>query len=461
MPTIEKVAVIGLDCAEPSLIFDRWINDLPNIRRLVKTGLHGQLESCMPPITVPAWSCMTTSKDPGTLGCYGFRNRKDHSYDGLSIATNLIVREPRVWDILGAAGKKSIAIGVPQTFPITRPMPGWQVTCFLTPTLESGYTSPPELADEIQQLVGEYLVDVKGFRTDDKQWLLGQIYEMTDKRFKVCKRLLETRPWDLFWMVEMGVDRIHHGYWQYMDPQHHRYHPGNPFEHAIHDYYVHIDRWIGELLGVMDLQKTAVWVVSDHGAKRMDGGFCFNDWLIREGLLVMKTPVTRPSKFKFEDVDWSRTRCWGEGGYYGRLFINLRGREPTGTVSTADYEGLRNELTAKLEALEDDQGRPMGTRAYKPEQIYRKVNGVPPDLIVIFGDLHWRSVGTVGNPSVYTFENDTGPDDANHAQQGMYIVSHPSIRPQRRDASLYDVTPTILRQMGQAVPGDMAGRPLT
>jgi len=460
MPNIEKVAVIGLDCAEPSLVFDRWIDDLPNLRRLVQTGLHGQLESCMPPITVPAWSCMTTSKDPGTLGCYGFRNRKDHSYDGLSIATNLIVREPRVWDLLGAAGKQSIAIGVPQTFPITKPMPGWQVTCFLTPTLESGYTSPPELAKEIEQLVGEYMVDVKGFRTDDKQWLLGQIYEMTDKRFKVAKRLLETRPWDLFWMVEMGVDRIHHGYWQYMDPQHHRYVPGNPFENAIRDYYVHIDGLIGELLSTMDLQKTAVWVVSDHGAKRMDGGFCFNDWLIREGLLTMKTPVTQPSKFKFEDVDWSKTRCWGEGGYYGRLFVNLQGREPNGTVSPAEYEGLRSELIAKLEALEDDQGRAMGTRAYKPELIYRQVNGVAPDLIVIFGDLHWRSVGTIGNPSVYTFENDTGPDDANHAQQGMYILSHPSISTGKRDASIYDVTPTILKLLRQAPGAEMVGRAL-
>lgn len=461
MPGIEKVAVIGLDCGEPSLFFERWIDDLPTIRRLVQSGMWGNLESCMPPITVPAWSCMTTGKDPGTLGVYGFRNRTDYSYDKLGIATNIEIHEPRVWDYLGTRGRKSISVGVPQTYPIVRPPNGCQITCFLTPGIESNYTHPPELKKEIADLVGEYVLDVKGFRTDDKKWLLKEIYDMTEKRFKVCAHLLKTRPWDLFWMVEMGTDRIHHGFWQFLDPAHHRYEKGNPFENAIHDYYVFLDRKIAELLDLMDLATTAVWIVSDHGAKRMDGGFCFNDWLIREGLLVMKTPVTRPSKFKFEDVDWSRTRCWGEGGYYGRLFINLRGREPTGTVSTADYEGLRNELTAKLEALEDDQGRPMGTRAYKPEQIYRKVNGVPPDLIVIFGDLHWRSVGTVGNPSVYTFENDTGPDDANHAQQGMYIVSHPSIRPQRRDASLYDVTPTILRQMGQAVPGDMAGRPLT
>jgi predicted AlkP superfamily phosphohydrolase/phosphomutase len=506
MSLVEKVAVIGLDCAEPSLVFDRWLDDLPNIRQLVRSGLHGRLESCLPPITVPAWSCMTTGKDPGTLGCYGFRNRRDYSYEGLSIATNLIVREPRVWDLLGQAGRRTIAIGVPQTFPITQPIHGWLVTCFLTPTLESGYTWPPELAREIAGLVGEYMVDVKDFRTENKQWLLEQIYEMTDRRFRVCKHLLQTRPWDLFWVVEMGVDRIHHGFWQFMDPRHHRYRPGNPFEQAIHDYYVHVDRWIGELLESMDLERTAVWVVSDHGAKRMDGGFCFNDWLIREGLLVMKghqdkreaaetacqnpsrqargrgmalgepgpdigsTPQTQegrtpvagggPRKFRFDDVDWTRTRAWGEGGYYGRLFINRRGREPQGIVSADEYEGLRNELIVKLEALVDHRGLPMGTRAYKPEQIYRQVNGVPPDLLVIFGDLRWRSVGTVGNPEVYTFENDTGPDDANHAQQGLYVLSHPGLPVREHHATLYDVAPTILSLMGQKVPADMIGRPL-
>ncbi len=460
MSRIQKVAVIGLDCAEPSLVFERWAAELPNLRRLADGGLHGQLESCMPPITVPAWTCMTTSRDPGTLGCYGFRNRKDYSYDGLSIATNAIVREPRIWDILGRAGRQSIAVGVPQTFPITQPMPGWQVTCFLTPTLESGYTWPAELAGEIQQLVGEYMVDVKGFRTDDKQWLLDQIYLMTEKRFKLCRHLLRTRPWDLFWMVEMGVDRIHHGFWQYMDPQHHRHQPGNPFENAIRDYYIRLDAWIGELLGELDLSTTAVWVVSDHGAKRMDGGLCFNDWLIREGLLVMKTPAREPTKFNFADVDWSRTRAWGEGGYYGRLFVNLAGREPQGIVKPDEYEGLRSELIAKLESLPDHEGRPMGTRAYRPEAIYRQVNGVAPDLIVIFGDLHWRSVGTIGNPSIYTFENDTGPDDANHAQQGLYILSHPSLPRGRRDASLYDVTPTTLKLLGQPVPAEMVGKPI-
>ncbi len=460
MSRIEKVAIIGLDCAEPSLVFEKWLDDLPNLRRLTQAGLYGNLESCIPPITVPAWTCMAASKDPGTLGIYGFRNRKDNTYEGLRIATNLEVREPRIWDILGRAGKQSITVGVPQTFPIVRPPPGCQITSFLTPSVESEYTSPPQLKREIAEVVGEYMLDVKGFRTENKQWLLDQIYEMTDKRFKVCRHLLTTKPWDLFWMVEMGPDRIHHGFWQFMDKAHHRYKPGNPFENAIHDYYVYTDKLIGELLEVMDVETTAVWVVSDHGSKRMDGGFCFNDWLIREGLLVMKEPVSGKRKFNFADVDWSKTKVWGEGGYYGRCFINRAGREPRGTVPEREYESFRDELVAKIEALPDHEGQPMGSRAYKPEDIYDQVRNVAPDLVVIFGDLRWRSVGTVGNPDVYTFENDTGPDDANHAQQGMYILSHASLPTERRDVSLYDVAPTTLKMMGHPVPDDMRGTAL-
>jgi predicted AlkP superfamily phosphohydrolase/phosphomutase len=261
-------------------------------------------------------------------------------------------------------------------------------------------------------------------------------------------------------MVEMGVDRIHHGFWQYMDQQHHRYEPGNPFENAIHDYYAHVDRLIGELLGAIDPSRTAIWVVSDHGAKRMDGGFCFNDWLIREGLLVMKEPPAGKRKFDVKEVDWAKTKVWGEGGYYGRCFLNVAGREPQGIVPQSQYEAFRDEVAQRLAAVTDHKGRPMGNRCYKPEQIYAKVNGVAPDLIVIFGDLHWRSVGTIGNPDIYTFENDTGPDDANHAQQGLYILSHPSLPRGRRDASLYDVTPTILRTLGQPPPAGLRGNSL-
>ena len=43
-------------------------------------------------------------------------------------------------------------------------------------------------------------------------------------------------------------------------------------------------------------------------------------------------------------------------------------------------------------------------------------------LIVHFGALYWRSAGTVGGGQIHTFENDTGPDGANHAENGVLLL---------------------------------------
>lgn len=113
-----KVAVIGLDCATPQLVFDQFRGQMPNISRLMDQGLWGSLESVNPPITVPAWACMMSGYDPGQLGIYGFRNRKDYSYNGYSIANASAIKVDRVWDVLSRAGKQVILLGVPQTYPI-------------------------------------------------------------------------------------------------------------------------------------------------------------------------------------------------------------------------------------------------------------------------------------------------------------------------------------------------------
>ena len=36
-----RVMVIGLDCAAPELVFDRWLDDLPNLKLIYQSGLHG------------------------------------------------------------------------------------------------------------------------------------------------------------------------------------------------------------------------------------------------------------------------------------------------------------------------------------------------------------------------------------------------------------------------------------
>ncbi len=110
-----RALVIGLDCAAPQLLFDRWLDELPTIRSLTERGAYGVLRSCDPPITVPAWACMTSSRSPGALGVYGFRNRRDHSYEALGFATSRSIRAPRVWDLLSTRGRSVIVIGVPPT----------------------------------------------------------------------------------------------------------------------------------------------------------------------------------------------------------------------------------------------------------------------------------------------------------------------------------------------------------
>jgi predicted AlkP superfamily phosphohydrolase/phosphomutase len=453
-----KVAVIGLDCADPGLVFNRWLGELPNLHRLAGGGTWGPLRSIDPPITVPAWSCMLTSRDPGDLGIYGFRNRSDHGYDSLSVADARALTTDRVWDHLGRAGKHVIALGVPQTYPPT-PVAGELVSCFLTPDpRKDDYTFPPSLREEIEALVGAYRVDVQNFRSEDRERILAEVHEMTEQRFRIARHLLDTRPWDFFMMVEIGVDRIHHAFWRYLDPDHPRHVPDHPYREAVRSYYRYIDEEIGELLTRFD-HDTAVIVVSDHGAQAMEGAICVNEWLMQQGYLVLREHPTAPTPFRASLVDWARTRAWGEGGYYCRLCLNVRGREPQGVVEPAEYEALRDELAGELERLPGPDGGSLGTRVHRPEDLWESRRGIPPDLVVYFGDLGWRSNGSLGRGSYYTFENDTGPDDANHSEHGICIITGPGVRTEHRDdLSILDIAPTILGLFDLPTPDGMRGR---
>jgi predicted AlkP superfamily phosphohydrolase/phosphomutase len=144
------------------------------------------------------------------------------------------------------------------------------------------------------------------------------------------------------------------------------------------------------------------------------------------------------------------------------VFLNVEGREPDGTIPAADYERFRDELAQRICAIPDELGNPIPTKVFRPEDVYPEIKGVAPDLIVHFGDLYWRAVGTVGgDEGLHTFDNDTGPDDANHAQHGMFILRAPGVEPGLREgAHLLDIAPTVLEMLGQPVPPAMRGASL-
>jgi predicted AlkP superfamily phosphohydrolase/phosphomutase len=454
-----KVLVIGLDCAAPEILFRQ--PQLKNIQALMRRGCFGRLESVIPPITVPAWMCMSTSQDPGSLGVYGFRNRIDQGYSNLGVVNSASIQAPAIWDALAKRGLRSVVVGVPPSFPPRR-INGVNVGCFLTPdTRTSDYTWPPSIKSEIEALVGEYPVDVKGFRTTKKDWLRDQIFDMSRKHFEVVRYLMTTQDWDYFHFVEIGLDRVHHGFWKYHDREHRQYEAGNPYESVILDYYAYLDDEIGSLLELIE-DDTAVLVVSDHGAQKLDGGFCVNEWLVREGLLALKEQPAAPTPFSPSLVDWSRTKVWSEGGYYARVFFNVEGREPEGVIPESEYEAFLGDMTARFKALLDDLGQPMGSLVFRPERIYKQVNNVAPDLIVHFGALAWRSIGGVGYDTLYLQENDTGPDDCNHAQFGAFILSAPNVpvRGEIEGMHLLDIAPTLLDVMSHPIPEAMQGSSL-
>ncbi|AGK61893.1 hypothetical protein Asulf_01927 [Archaeoglobus sulfaticallidus PM70-1] len=452
---MRKVFVIGLDSAPPELLFHEFINDLPNIRKLLENSIYGAMKSCIPAITIPAWMVMATGKTPGEMGLYGFRHRKGNSYSDIWIAHSLMVKEKAVWDYLGEKGYKSVLVGVPPSYP-PKKINGWLVSCFITPDSSVSYTYPQNLKAEVEKVVGDYIFDVV-FRKDERDEVKDKIWEMTEKRFELVRHLIETKDWNYFEFVEIGLDRIHHAFWKYFDENHHLHEPDSKYRNVIPDYYKLLDKEIGKTLKLLD-EDTAVMIVSDHGIKRMKGCFAVNQWLIDEGLLKAEYEYGNVKRLEELKTSWSDTIAWAWGGYYARIFLNIKGREKNGVIRLSEYDRFRDEIADMVKSIKGPDGERWDTKVFYPEDIYPVAKGDKPDMMVYFDDLYWRSAGTVGHDSLYLPENDTGPDDAVHSEYGVFTLHIPDIDSKMVECSIYDFAPTVLSLFG--IKHDLRGRSL-
>ena len=285
---------------------------------------------------------------------------------------------------------------------------------------------------------------------------------MSRKHFAVVRHFLKNDEWDYFQFVEIGLDRIQHGFWKYHDP---RARPARARQPRIKrgrsatTTATSTRRSAGSSSCSTD--DTVVLVVSDHGARRLDGGFCVNEWLVREGLLVLnQLPREGHAVRQARRELGARRAVWSEGGYYARVFFNVKGREPRGRRSsrpitsgsaTRSRRGSRRPPTPTA-------GR-SGRSSSSPRRSTATVRNVAPDLIVHFGGLAWRSIGGVGYPTLHVRENDTGPDDCNHAQHGAFILasSNNPLQGEVDGAHLLDIAPTLLELGGYDVPAVDAG----
>ena len=417
--------VVGLDCADPRQSFGRLAEACPSLSALRARSVHGPLASTTPPITVPAWATMASGCSPGALGLYGFRNRIPGTYE-LRVASAADVRRPRAWDVLSRAGRHAILLGVPPTYPPPVAPGVTAVSCFLTPSPQSAWASPPALRPELERLVGEYRMDVVGFRGPDRARILADLYAMVDQHFVMATHLLERDPdWDLFWMVEMGLDRFHHAFWSTWNEDHPAHDPSDPLCDEAARFYAFVDERLGALVARVADDDTAVLVVSDHGARTLRGGVCVNELLVREGLLALRGTPRRPTRLEEAEVDWDRTVAWAEGGYYARVCLNVRGREPRGTVEPDAVARVGDELARLFAGVRAPDGGALATRVVRPADEYAELSGAPPDLMVFWDDLGRRAIGSVGHGAIHVDGNDTGPDGCNHDWQGLYALAVP------------------------------------
>ncbi len=420
---MRKIFVLGLDCVSPRILYEGYGVELKNLRDIVEESAKYNLQSCHPPITIPAWLVMFTGKTPGELGIYGFRHRKPGDVRESYIVNSTFVKTTTLWEEASRKGLRVGVIGVPPTYP-PKPVNGFMVTDFTTPGPDKPYTWPPWLKRELESRFGPYIFDIV-YRSHEKDKVYKELFEMTKQHLDIVKYLLEKKSWDLFIYVEVGVDRAHHAFWKYFDNEHPRYTEHPVYSKVIPEYYRMIDEWFGEIMKILP-RDTVIVIASDHGVKAMKGAFVINQWLEEQGYLKFKEKPKKPGQDINRDmIDWNHTIAWGWGGYYARVFINLEGREPQGIVKKWEYEDIVKQLKRDIEKIRGPNGEYWNNRVYTPYELYPVVHGDAPDLMVYLDDLSWRSAGTIGWNTIYLPENDRGPDDAVHDWIGVFTIYDP------------------------------------
>lgn len=485
-----KVWVVGLDGATFDLL--RPLMDagrLPNLARIAAEGVHGSLESTVPPVTAPAWVSFMTGMNPGKHGVFDFTVRGTH---GLTWASSRAVRAPKLWHILGRHGKKVGVINVPVTYPAEL-VNGYVVPGFLMPRGATRFTHPPELYDEMVKAVGDYVINVKieGREKGDEAAARGLVSEIKDavaRREAVVHYLLDSHPTDFMMVVFMSLDKVQHVFWKYLDPRSSLYETveGAWYRGLVMPCYEQVDAVIGRLMVRSD-ERTTLVLMSDHGFGPLDKYVDLNQWLADRGLFrVHRRKVlwrelrrrlgikgrTMPQLHggvaadptKLDCIDWANTRAFcGEISGQG-IFVNLKGREPRGIVELgAEYERLCDGIIRDLmDWQEPGSNRLIVDRVYRRKELYAGPHvDKAPDLLVVMRDYSYLLLNSVRFTSRRYLQN---VDDASgfHRRDGVFMAwGHQIASGQAvKGAEITDLAPTILHLMGLPVPEAMDGKVL-
>jgi predicted AlkP superfamily phosphohydrolase/phosphomutase len=498
-----RVCVIGLDGATFDLIRP-WAQagQLPTLARLMKEGAWGDLRSTIPPMTGPAWSTFMTGTNPGKHAIFDWVYRRKDSYDFIPVTAEHC-RQPSLWEIASKAGKRVLAVNVPMTFP-PQTVNGCVVSGLPAAHLA---TYPEELAGYIREKHPEYIVypdPGQAYSDQGIDWFLANLDKAIEKRLELWRDLTGRESWDFAMLVLNATDVVQHAMWKFMEPEHPQYNAqkAERYKDAIFNVYRKID---GILAGLLDSMgsDTVVFIMSDHGFGPLHHFIHVNTWLMHEGFLKIKKNVKAQIKaalfrmglspmpvydvlmriglgklkrevvrgqgqslmkavfLSFDDVDWERTVAYSLGNI-GQVRINLRGREPYGSVNPGEeYEQVVAKIIDRLKQMRDPRNGILAVdHVYRVDEVYQGPAAVEAsDILFLPHKLEYFGFGEYEFGDHRIFASLRHGISGTHRMNGICLVWGEPVQPASlQDAKLEDLAPTILYTMGLPVPAHMDGR---
>jgi len=528
MAVTERLLIIGLDGATFDLI-GPWAKagKLPNLSRLMEAGAFQPLRSTIPPMTFPSWTTFMTGQNVGKHGVFDFTERKPNSYEVQFV--NGSARKARtMFQVMSEAGKRVCVVGLPCTYP-PDVVNGVMISGFDAPNPGPRSMYPPELYEELRERVGEYIISpdiVKHIDANRPDEALASILRSIDRKAATALYLFQREPWDCMMAMFGETDSSAHHFWKFHDPASPHYEAAGFGEDGdpLLSVYQRVDVAVGDLLAAVP-PGTTTMVVSDHGHGGTGGKIMYvNRWLAQEGFLsfrrrglrdltsgvrygltriggrakmiLMRVLPRRVRKIlayerrgglvnkiesflRFASIDWSRTKAFSEETpYYPTIWINVRGRDPEGTVEPgAMYETVRAEIIARLLAWKDPEtGEPVVKAVHRREDVYHgpEVDRIP-DLLVSwnldrgYSYLSRPSYQAQSGRSIERMSRDTIRKSrfmlgrsGSHRDHGILILSgHGVVQGGPiREPCMLDLTPTALHLIGVPVPDLVDGRVL-
>lgn len=475
-----KMLVIGLDGASLNFV-QPWIDEglLPNFKNLAERGCSGDLESCLPPVTMPAWRVYSTGKYPGKLGVF-WHQQLDMKKRSVITPNAAMIHSADYWDYLNRAGYRSGVFGMPDLYP-PRPVDGF-VVCGGPSVSSADYSYPQKWAAELEREV-KYEVCLKGdfFGADADSPVVAEALGVIEKTFLGADYIYSRDPVDFLKVAIFDINRIQHFFYDQKP--------------SLQAWQI-ADHWLGKFAAGFDY----IGIMSDHGTEPLERAFFLNVWLKQEGYLFTKfkpldilpklginrTTAGRIISFlglkryldyesvrKYSSILPSATGVFGEFGNQavlsrtdwsksrvialaqGPIYIN---RELV--KDQEEYERLRRELVEKLEAMQEPKsGKKVFKKVYLREEIYQGPYAeMAPDLLALNYDEFHNRAG-LSQPAVFA---DSWAWKGNNRHKGMFMLAGPGIRPGTtlQGVRIVDLAPTILHLHGVAVPEDMDGRVL-